>query len=435
MKATEADVRAQIRILGSLLLEPGGFDSCHDVIRASDFSLPRHRQILEALIKCISEGVPAEKLTDEVAQELVKAGGDFLATYSELVRLYDGVSATSTIRHDCEQLAASAQLRRLAYQAVRLQKAAESRDFDAAREILTGIHDLAVGPAGADDVTLTEAARLHAQLLADLKDKKRKLYRTGLAVFDEDIGKTLGGGIPTSTLGLIGGRTASGKTTLCVYTALQIARRHPGTRIHVFSLELHPRDIAAKAIANEAFYQNLPEGIARHERAAQAVEHLAKGIGDRITISEEVAPSAILAKAHRRAREGVDVFVLDHVHRIKAPSDPKLLRHILGEFAKGIRDHAKRFDVPWLVASQLNRDSVKAGRGRAVKPGLGDLSESDKIGQEADYCVNLWYPNPEDRVRCSVDVVKNRTGPETSRPMIAHWKRQGFTDDKSAPAR
>ena len=415
-----SDVQLEHAILGSVLLDPRGLDVVGDVLDPDDMVNPRSRDALEAIRRGVSEGVPDAALLDWVAREISDERSPFEAVQVELIGWMSQVAATTTIRHDAQTLATQSRLRRMVYESRKVTTAAASRDVEAAEEAIGRLSDLSAGPRGGRVVTLSEAAQEHARALRDFEEGRRRRFRTGLPIFDRDINKARGGQIAGGQLGLIGGRTSAGKTTLCTYVALQIAHLQPDTRIRFFSLELHPRDLAAKAIAREIFRSEIQGGV-NWERAQRAADNIAAGLGRRIEISDELDPKAIIASATRAARDGVSVFVVDHIHRIRVP-DPRVMRHALGDFAKRMRDHAKRFDVPWLVACQLNRESANNSR----SPGLHDIAESDIVSQEADWVVNIWYPDPMNRQICELRAVKNRTGPEAAWKTEANWPAQSF---------
>tara|TARA_Y100000310_G_scaffold269654_1_gene282982 strand:+ start:382 stop:1674 length:1293 start_codon:yes stop_codon:yes gene_type:complete len=415
-----SDVQLEHAILGSILIDPRGLDLVDDILDPEDMLNPRSRDALGSIRRGIDEGIAAASLLDWVARDLADSKTPFEILQAELLGWLLQVAATSTIRHDAHTLATQARLRRMVYESRRVTLAAAARDLETAEEAITALADLSAGPRSGQVVTLSEAAQEHATALREIYEGKRRRYRTGLQIFDQDINAARDGCISGGQLGLIGGRTSAGKTTLCTYVALQIAHLQPDTRIRIFSLELHPRDLASKAIAREIFRADI-EGGKGWERAQRAADNIAAGLGRRIEISDELEPKAIIASATRAARDGVNVFVVDHIHRIRVP-DPRVMRHALGDFAKRMRDHAKRFNVPWLVACQLNRESTHNAR----SPGLHDIAESDIIAQEADWCVNIWYPDPMDRRVCELRAVKNRTGPEAARRTAANWTAQSF---------
>jgi len=414
-----SDVERQI--LGSLLVDPSGLDKVGGSLTAGDMASTWHAQVLNVVRAVYEQGGPPEALPGAVIRNLVTDSRLPRADVSrDISALMSDVGALTTLEHDVDTMARLAQVRRILHESRKLSGLASGADIEAIRESIKALGDLALGVESPQAVPLATAAHGHAERLRRLETHEAACYKTGLPVFDNTINKSTGGGIQGGQLGLIGGRTASGKTTLASFVALQVAARHPSARIHFFSLELDPRVLAAKAIARQISADGI-QGT-DSQKAKAAADALSRDIGKRITISEEVCPAKILAHAHRLARDGVDFFVLDHIHRVRV-SDMGNIRHELGDFTIACRDHAKRWDVPWILAAQLSRESVR----KATAPGLEDVAESDKIVREADWCVTIWYPDMEKRAQVELRVCKNRTGPEASHLTRVLWEAQSFT--------
>ena len=413
------------KILGSLLLEPSSLDRIGGSLQDSDFSGEWASLVYRTLNTVFSVGCPHEAIPGAVVRELVKTTGRTVADVDrDIMAFMESVVVLSTIDHDVRALTEQATSRRVRIEAQRLQSFAAAGDLAAARESIRVLGDLSLGGVSAEVTTLTDAAHRHADRLERLEGDSPPRFTTGLRVFDGLINQATSGGLQGGQLGLIGGRTSSGKTTLASFVACQVAARHPEARVHIFSLELDPRVLASKAAAREIATSYVKGPVIKgseSEKARAAADRIGEGIGQRITISEEVRPDRILATAHRLARDGVNLFVLDHVHRVKVHNLANI-RHEIGDFGIACRDHAKRWDVPWIMAAQLNRDSVKA----LTAPGLKDVAESDKLTHEADWAIAIWYPDMSDRSKCELRIVKNRTGPEVSCRVGVNWSAQSY---------
>ena len=79
---------------------------------------------------------------------------------------------------------------------------------------------------------------------------------------------------------------------------------------------------------------------------------------------------------------------------------------------RGLKRLAKELAVPVILLSQLNRESMKAGR----RPRLDDLRESGDIEQDSDVVILLHDPDPDSPVPqggapLEALIAKNRSGP------------------------
>ena len=417
-------------LLGILISEPDQWDTVAELLTDDLFDCSHLSAVCwRAVRQARATQTPSDGMVHEVSRLMQKESTSPISKKSpgEVRAMVEGWTfkgVPSLVRFHTDKLIEASKHRRWHRLSKELERASFQRDLTRCVAIVKMMEDITDGPQVSRVVTLAEAAQQHAHQLREVYEGKKARFYTGIPIFDKTINKASGGGLMGGQLGIVGGRTSSGKTTLAVFTCLEVAQRQPSAHPHIFSLELHPRDLAAKAISREKKIKGIAESRLRWESSQRAADSLATGLGQRITIREAVESAAVLGAASRRARAGANLFVLDHLHRIKV-TDPNLLRHELGNFAKGIRDHAKRYDVPWLVAAQLKRESLTSRHG----PSLGDISESDIVGQEADWVVNIWYPEVKDRTRCKLKAVKNRTGPEESRMMGVDWNAQSFFVD------
>lgn len=82
-----------------------------------------------------------------------------------------------------------------------------------------------------------------------------------------------------------------------------------------------------------------------------------------------------------------------------------------GEISKMLRAMAKKFKIPLVAASQVNRKAVKERKGeRHVDINTENLAQSDEIGQDADSIFAIQLDSV-DETACTVKLLKQRNGP------------------------
>ena len=123
-----------------------------------------------------------------------------------------------------------------------------------------------------------------------------------------------------------------------------------------------------------------------------------------------ISVAALRAKAlQMRTRGGLDLIVADYLGLLTGRGKDK--NEELANISRGIKALAKEFDVPVLVAHQMNRGIET--RGEETAPQLSDLRDSGSIEQDADVVMFLHCPpskmtfNPRP-VRLYIQ--KNRSG-------------------------
>ena len=105
-------------------------------------------------------------------------------------------------------------------------------------------------------------------------------------------------------------------------------------------------------------------------------------------------------------KQPLAAIVVDYLQLMENAGKSDKKRHeLIGQWTRQLKIMAKKFDVPVLILSQLNRDSAKAG----LPPTLADLRESGSIEQDADV-VLLLHRDDNQPDTLHVLVAKNRHG-------------------------
>jgi len=418
----KADTLSEAAVLGTLLLCPEEIPQARVELRAEDFLRVSYRDVFKAFTD-LDESNGAVDLPS-VVRHLInsKKRKDVRETTAEMVALIDTVAATTMLSHHIGIVQEQSKLRAIGYLAKELSVATASRDNSLATELVGQLHKLQHVDRLPEAVTMTKAALQHAEWHYKLETQKLQKYRTGIDLFDGKVNSLYKSGMMQGQLGIIGGRTGAGKTTIATWLATQIAINNKAQRVHIFSLELKPEHLAAKSIQMQVKRDSIKANSQSDE--AKTAAYLMSGWADRVTISEEREPRRIFQRARKMAKEGVTMFVLDHLHRIKL-EDPRgsTARFEYGEFCRDVTDIAKDDGALWLLAAQFNREAAKTNR----PPLLGDLCESAMIEQHSDFVVGIHYPNPHARSAIQLVLLKNRWGDSNcSQSLTVDWKAQSI---------
>jgi replicative DNA helicase len=419
----ETDTIAEKQLLGTLILEPERIAEVRNQIEPSDFMSAAHRQLYTKILSVYkdAETIDASMLIREMVNSGERSKVD--SASFEVMALIESVTATSLIDHNVATVQEQSRIREIGYLASELIKATHTRSSDDARAIISKLSAMRDGERMPEAITMTQAALAHADWFRRLEDGELTKFNTGIRLFDQDINSLYDGGIMAGQAGVIAGRTGAGKTTVCAWLAIEIARKKRDQRVHIFSLELRPEHIAAKGVQMQIKRDRIGDPKMKRSEITKAAAYCMSSWSDRITISEERTPAQILSRARKMNRDGATLFVLDHLHRIKL-KDPRgsTARFEYGEFLRDVTDAAKDDEALWLVAGQLNRDAVKRGG----RPMMSDLCESGQIEQHSDFVVGIHYPQPNISTSMELITLKNRFGSAASQRLTVDWKAQTF---------
>jgi replicative DNA helicase len=409
VRETPHDVLAEQSVLGSLMISASQADEVLDMIRPADFYEPRHTLICEAIDQLHQAGDPTDVLavTDRLRGDgaLDRVGGP--------VYLHELV--------DVPAAATSAPF-----------YARIVRDRAVARRLIEfGQHTAAAGFAGAVSPEALDQAQADLAAVAGLQSVAPEWIG---AAFPELVGSLehepsytptpwpelndLIGGLRPGALYIVGGRPGGGKSIVAGQLAIELAGRGA---VAVSSLEMPRSAVLSRMVSAVG---SIEQGsLSRHELTREEWDRFAgaKTAIDRLPISVDDRSGVTVAdvKAFARAvgrKQDLAGVVVDYLQLISPVEGSRQSSwEMFGEAARQFKVLARQLDVPVVLLSQLNRESVMPGRGKQAPrlPTLADLSRSDAIGHHAD-CVLLLARkhDSEGNVLPELDVVvaKNRQG-------------------------
>jgi replicative DNA helicase len=199
-------------------------------------------------------------------------------------------------------------------------------------------------------------------------------------------------GMQKGELTILAGRPAMGKSAL----AMQIALHAAGNKFGVayVSLEMTGPALVRREVAQTARVDSnrMRLGYLNFSERSKLVE--ARTIIEALPLHIEsrqrrgrTAASLLASLRWLRAREPLDLAVIDHFHLIDGPEREERVKY--NRIADALQRGARDMEIPFLVLAQLNRRCEEERR----EPGLPDLKECGKIEENAD--VVLFIHRPE----------------------------------------
>lgn len=232
--------------------------------------------------------------------------------------------------------------------------------------------------------------------------------QTGLA----DLDAILGGWHKTD-LNVVAARPGMGKTAFCVCAAMHAAKA--GYRVGVVSTEMPHEQLGIRMASQAAGIpvSNMRQGDMQESQwqiLTGAMRSIAK-LPMRIYAHPGCKVGDIVRQARSWSYTGLDLLLIDHLHRIKADTSSKRFDLEIASIVQEIKNTATSLNVPVILMSQLNRGlESRADK----KPHMGDLRESGKIEEEADSVLMLYRPSVYDedasQIEAEIIIAKNRHG-------------------------
>ena len=426
------DILAEQSTLGGMLLSKDAVADVIETLRGSDFYVPKHEIIFEAVLSLYSHGEPTDvvAVTDELIKtgDLQRAGGaDYLHTLTSIVPTAANAGYYAGI------IAERALLRRLVDAGTRIVQMGYAGEGDATDLVNTAQAEI-YGVTGAetkeDYVPLTIAvdAAMSEIEAAQGRDGSMTGVPTGFHELDE-----LTNGLHGGQMIVVAARPAMGKSTLALDFARAAAIKHNQPSIF-FSLEMGRAEIAMRLLSAEGGIplQNLRKGTLDN-RDWTTVAATRGRINDAplyIDDSPNMTLVEIRAKCRRlKQRAGLKMVVIDYLQLMTSGKRVESRQQEVSEFSRALKLLAKELQVPVIALSQLNRGPEQR---QDKKPAISDLRESGSIEQDADMVILLHRESAYDKEtrpgEADLIVAKHRNGPTATVTVAFQGHYSRFTD-------
>ncbi|MCU1405287.1 MAG: dnaB, partial [Glaciihabitans sp.] len=419
--------------LGGMMLSKDAVADVVETVRGTDFYIPKHEIIYDAILSLYSHGEPTDVIavTDELTKtgEIVRAGGaEYLHTLTGLVPTAANAGFYASI------VAEKAVLRRLVEAGTRIVQmgyASEGEVVDLVNNAQAEIYGVTGGVESEDYVPLSEAITAATDEIdaAAGRDGQMIGVPTGFADLD-----ALTNGLHPGQLIILAARPAIGKSTLALDIARAASVHHDMPTI-VFSLEMGRSEIAMRLLSAEASIplQSMRKGTI-HAQDWSTLASVRGRIADAplyIDDSPNMTLVEIRAKCRRlKQKVGLRLVVIDYLQLMTSGKRVESRQQEVSEFSRALKLMAKELQVPVIALSQLNRGPEQ----RADKmPAISDLRESGSLEQDADMVILLHresaYEKDSPRQgEADLIIAKHRNGPTDTLVIGFHGHFSRFVD-------
>lgn len=407
------DPDAEAGVLGGMLLSREAVDEVLDLrVSGSDFYVPRHEAVFEAIAALHARGGVADAVT--VAAELKlrgqsgKVGGAVF-----LHDLMDAVPTAANAGYYAEIITALRKRRRVIEAGTRVVQMGFESDNDDADEIIDRAQAEVFGLSSDRDKAeeLSNLDEMDA-LLEEVENPSEDGVLTGLRDLD-----ALTHGLRPGQMIVVAARPALGKSTLAAGWHQECSIKR-GEHSILFSLEMGRREMLARLLSAEARVPlhrlhsgQMTDGdwdrVKDHRvRVASAPLHI---IDDAFSFNEIRTRARALARKHP-----IKLITVDYLQLIAGAGKSNANREQeVSAASRGLKLLAKELRVPIVAVAQLNRGPEQR---QDKKPVMSDLRESGSLEQDADVVILIHredaYEKESPRAgEADLIVAKHRNGP------------------------
>ena len=371
-----SDIEAEQSVLGAMLLSKDAIADVVEVIRESDFYLPKHQAVYGTVLDLYGRGEPADAIT--VANELTRSGeisriggATYLHTLANLVPTSANAGYYARIVRE------QAILRRLAEAGTRITNWA----FNGAGDVddlvdraQAEVYDVTDRRTSEDYAPLSEIMGDTLNEIEAISNRNGEMIGVPTGFHDLD---ALTNGLHPGQLIILAARPAIGKSTLGVDIARAASIKH-GLTSAIFSLEMSRNEIVMRLLSAEAqvSLQHMRSGNmsdadwSRLAAKMGAVNDAPLFIDD----SPNMTLMEIRAKCRRlKQRHDLRLVIVDYLQLMTSGKRVENRQQEVSEFSRSLKLLAKELEVPVIAISQLNRGPEQRTDKR---PMLSDLRES-----------------------------------------------------------
>ncbi len=423
-------LEAEKSVLGSMLISRDAAELAAEMLSASDFYVPQHQDIFEAMTELVSRAQPVDSVTIvdalERAGKLASAGG--LGYIAELSLFVPSAANVSYYINIVEDRSVLRQLIKAGGEIMNEASASDSPVTDILDEAERRVFSISMKKNEETLVPVDKSAMAAYMRIGELMRTRGQIsgVPTGFRELDE-----LTSGLQKGDLIIVAARPSVGKSTFAMNIA-EYAATTAGKRVAVFSLEMSREQLTTRMLCSQAKVdmQKVNSGETTEEDLLVLSDALLTLSDSKMYIDDSgnLSVADIRSRCRRqKTRYGLDLVVVDYLGLLQLTSKRGSLVADIAEATRALKILAKELEVPIMLLCQLSRGS-ESRKENGYRPILADLRDSGAIEQDADLVLLLYRkalamrnrkddsasgaPNEEiEDNSAEVIVAKNRNGP------------------------
>lgn len=294
----------------------------------------------------------------------------------------------------------------------------------ASQSLISSENNKIITQIGLEHANLFQENRSDKKIITSLYDAKNKITDGDLSkVRYLDISEMypilhtfMGYGLAYGKLHLLAGRPSTGKTTFVTQLLEFIARKH---KIALFELEMIPEEIAQQSFARaipHKFLHSFKKYMYYEDSIDLMREKTTQADKNFMILNGYRTPHDIIQQMiYLYEYYGIDIFALDHFHRMQILGDRRFASEIQARdyWTRTITDACDNYGFLMIMLAQMNRDVEK--QNTDPKPKLSHLKGTGALEEDAYTVTFLYSPDGVTKAQSSNKVnalvAKSRGGP------------------------
>jgi replicative DNA helicase len=391
---------AERAILGAILLDNGLINQAVDLVEASDYYVPSHRWVYEAMLALYEKGSEINPVL--IGEELKKRGVlESVGGISFITNLTYGLPRSTNILHYAKVVKGKAMLRQLIKTSNKItQEALEEEDepeviLDHAEQAIFSLRDERERAAGGKrEVSLKEVAVQARTHLLELN----KNVNTAIPTPWPNLNNACRGGFnPTELWGLIAAQK-HGKSAAAKQVAKYAAER--GHRILIFSREMSELKIFFRLLAplTEIPVSQIRYGLDENRilRSIGATKDL-ESLGIFLNTKTSDIDEARIRTREMVRLEGIDLVIADYANQFSAKVRKGANRsEEVAAIWRGFKNNSQEFGIATLALGHPTSDAFEREHQKRPKedqrqaPYFHQSAESREAAKAVDVGLVLW---------------------------------------------
>jgi len=371
------DLEAERAALGACLASPVALSAVLSVLTEEDFYSERHR----AMYRAISGAAEDYK---EVDHHVARPYCDE-ETGKALLDLYDSVPTASNASHYAGLVKRASAARKTLDAAERIRDKCLSRDFEGAPAFaMSQVEEISRENTDAGARTFATSLDEFSALISSRRENRGVTgIRTGIGRLDRALG-----GLNAGASYIIAARPGIGKSLMCGQIAQTAASQDYRVLVQTPEMsEVQYLDRLAHGMAGVDYERGREGRITDHEEGA--INAAASVLAKLPLYFDDHGTQTVSRVRANCVRLKPDLLIVDYLGYM-TPEDSRAGRtQQVGQISRGLTRIKADFNIPVVLAAQLNREVEKRHEKR---PNLADLRDSGEIEQDADAVMFLHRP-------------------------------------------
>lgn len=318
-----------------------------------------------------------------------KGGFDYLKQCIAIVKEFDEKKALTSAKIVKENFEKKAMIDKLTDVIVSVEESTEKGKFqlDVAKAEINKIFSEASQGLQAPKILVEKYLDEFRDLFLKIKDEN--IVSTGLTDLDNIIDGLKGG-----ALYIIGGRPGMGKTALSLVIANNVIKNDKDARVAYFSLEMGYKELYNRLLSNRLRMTSnkIREPSKLSQEEFQMVNQELQNFKEEhlyIDDNEGTVMNNIESNLQQlfNEQQRLDLVIVDYLQLIESMSEDTNdgnRERLIANVSRKLKLIAKKFDVPVIALTQLNRGLESR---QDKRPMLSDIRESGAIEQDADVVI------------------------------------------------